>query len=298
LHGGRIWVQSELGVGSTFTVLLPIADRKLPPSLLDQLPAGAQKILVVDDERDIVALLRHQLETKGYKVVIASTGEQAIAKAIAEQPSLITLDILLPDRNGFDVLRELKARPETAHIPVIVLSVVQDETSGYKLGAAGYITKPVDKQLLVSSVSHILGQKGKVLVAEDDKDTAEMLVKLLESHHLQTFHAVDGYETLSIARRERPGLILLDLRMPGMDGYEALTRLKKDPETRKIPILVMSAHAVDTIQERAKLQKMGAYDFFPKPFDLDELMEEIAQMGNDSQELNNDTSNNAEPETE
>jgi PAS domain S-box-containing protein len=298
LHGGRIWVQSELGVGSTFTVLLPIADRKLPPSLLDQLPAGAQKILVVDDERDIVALLRHQLEAKGYKVVIASTGEQAIAKAISEQPSLITLDILLPDRNGFDVLRELKTRPETSHIPVIVLSVVQDENSGYKLGAAGYITKPVDKELLVSSVSHILGQRGKVLVAEDDKDTADMLVDLLESHHLQTFHAVDGYETLTIARRERPGLILLDLRMPGMDGYEALTRLKKDPETRKIPILVMSAHAGDTIEERIKLQKMGAYDFFSKPFDVDELMAEIAQMNSDSQELDNDTPSDTKPETE
>jgi DNA-binding response OmpR family regulator len=289
LHGGRIWVQSEFGVGSTFTVLLPVADRKLPPSLLGELPAGAQKILVVDDERDIVALLRHQLEAKGYKVVTASTGAQAIAKAVAEQPSLITLDILLPDTNGFDVLRELKTRPETSHIPVIVLSVVQDEDSGYNLGAAGYITKPVDKALLISSVSHILGQRGKVLVAEDDVGAAEMLVDLLESQHLQCFHAVNGYETLSIARREQPGLILLDLQMPGMDGYEALTRLKKDPETCTIPILVMSAHAGDTLEERVRLKEMGAYDFFPKPFDVDELMAEIVQMSSDSQDTDDDT---------
>jgi len=194
-------------------------------------------------------------------------------------------------------LRELKSRPETAHIPVIVLSVVQDETSGYKLGAADYITKPVNEQRLLNSVLRVLGQRGKILIAEDDVDTAEMLIDLLESHNFQALHAVDGYEALSIARRERPGLILLDLRMPGMDGYEALTRLKKDPETRTIPILAMSAHGGDTIQERLKLQEMGALEFFSKPFDVDDLLTEIAQMHDQVRESNNDhaSATTAEP---
>jgi PAS domain S-box-containing protein len=278
LHGGRIWVKSELEVGSTFTVVLPTATQELPSLVLADLPAGAKKILVVDDERDILALLRHHLGTQCYQVITASTGGQAITKAIQEQPDLITLDVLLPDRNGFDVLRELKARPETAHIPVIILSVVQDEAQIYRLGAVDYIVKPLNEKQLLDSVSRILNLKGKILIAEDMTDTANLLIEMLSAHGYEPLHADDGYETLAVARREQPGLILLDLRMPGMDGYEALTRLKKDPETRHIPILVMSAHAVDTVQERLRVQEMGAEDFLSKPFSLEKILEEIERI--------------------
>ena len=105
-----------------------------------------------------------------------------------------------------------------------------------------------------------------------------MLIELLRKHEYEALHAVNGYEALALARREQPGLILLDLRMPGMDGYEALTRLKKDPETRGIPILVMSAHAADPVHERLKVQAMGAQDFLSKPFSLEELVSEIDRV--------------------
>ncbi len=275
LHGGRMWVTSEVDVGSTFTVVLPAAATEMLPGKAEMLPIGTRKILVVDDEPDILALLEHQLNAQGYRVVTASTGAQAIAKAISEKPDLITLDLLLPDRHGLDVLRELKERPQTKRIPVIVLSVAQDETDGYRLGALDYIVKPVDEERLLESITQILHSKGRILIAEDTEGTATMLFELLSRYGYQALLAVNGYETLAVARREQPDLILLDLKMPGMDGYEALTHLKKDPQTRNIPILVMSAHAVDPVQERLRVQDLGADDFFAKPLSLDVLLREI-----------------------
>jgi CheY-like chemotaxis protein len=281
LHGGRMWVTSEVGTGSTFTVVLPAAAEEMLPDTLQTVPAGGRKILVVDDERDILSLLQHHLSTQGYQVITATTGAQAIAKAISEKPDLITLDLLLPDRHGLDVLRELKERPQTTRIPVVVLSVAQDETDGYRLGALDYIVKPVDENQLLETISQILHSKGKILIAEDTEDTATMLFELLSRYGYQTLLAANGYEALAVARREQPGLILLDLKMPGMDGYEALTHLKKDPQTRSIPILVMSAHAVDPVQERLRVQEMGATDFFAKPLSLDALLRGIQRIAFD-----------------
>jgi PAS domain S-box-containing protein len=280
MHSGRIWLDSEPGRGSTFTFILPTIETEesgvsKAGEITCPATAGQKTVLVVEDEPDILALIRYHLKAQGYRVITAALGEEALAKASTERPDLITLDILLPDRDGFDVLQALKANPRTADIPVLILSIVQDAESGFRLGAVDYLTKPIDEQRLIGSVRSILDHKARVLIAEDDVDAAGLLAQMLESNGFLTSVAADGYETLAIARREKPGLILLDLRMPGMDGYEALVRLKRDEETRDVPIIAMSAHAADYRAERERLLSLGAADFLSKPFNMEHLVAQL-----------------------
>ena len=236
-----------------------------------------QKILIIEDEPIIMLGLKDELSQE-YEILTAANGKDGLELAYNQQPELILLDLILPDMgdmDGLDVLRELKGFAATADIPVIVLSITQDDGSAWQLGAVDYLTKPVDSGDLLHSVEQALTWQGRVLVVEDDPDTIGLFSSTMRKIGFTPLVAANGYEALAMARRYRPDLILLDLRLPGMDGYESLTHLKRDVVTQTIPIIAVSAHASNAEQERNRLIALGASTFLPKPFSINELLTEI-----------------------
>jgi len=248
LMGGDVSVTSVPDEGSVFTVTLPFtvtaADVDEEEATVEvAVPSGAQPtVLVIDDDPVIHDLMRRFLAKEGFRAVIAADGEAGVAAAKAHKPAAITLDVMMPRIDGWKVLALLKADPETADIPVIMLTMVGDRNLGYSLGASDFLTKPLDRQRLhVVLARHLKRVEGPVLIVEDDAPTRELLRRTLEGHGHAVREADNGRSALAAVKEGVPSLILLDLLMPEMDGFQFLHALREDAAWREIPVIVLTS---------------------------------------------------------
>jgi signal transduction histidine kinase/DNA-binding response OmpR family regulator len=257
--GGDVTVTSKLGEGSTFTISLPTgppAAEQVRPVEAPQFTQGsaeAPTVLIVDDDPAARDLLTANLKGTGYRLVHAASGDEALNLARAVRPDAITLDILMPKPDGWEVLNALKADADLRDIPVVVVTMLSDRGIGLSLGAVDVLTKPVDRARLTALIHSLIRRDGPVLIVEDDASARDMLRQIVEKMSLPTAEAVDGRQALDwLGAHPEPALILLDLMMPEMDGFEVLDTLAADVRWRDIPVIVLTAKQL-TAEEREHL---------------------------------------------
>jgi signal transduction histidine kinase/DNA-binding response OmpR family regulator len=258
--GGTIRVASEPGVGTTFTVRLPAHAAGPAPAGREDTArgdgaGGGPTVLVIDDDPAARDLLQRFLSRTGYDVVTASGGAEGLERARAIKPAVITLDVMMPGVDGWAVLQALKQDEELKSIPVVIVSMVDDEPLGFSLGAAEYLVKPIDRERLEEVLGRYVVDPAahRVLVVEDEEATRSLIRRTLESRGWQVQEAADGQEALDRMAEHVPDVVLVDLLLPRLDGLELIDAVRADEALRDVPVLVLTAKML-TPQETERLR--------------------------------------------
>jgi signal transduction histidine kinase/DNA-binding response OmpR family regulator len=282
MMGGDVTVESEADRGSTFTIRLPAQVAEEPEETVaaavpaDRLPPGIGTVLVIDDEAAVRDLMQRFLTKEGFRVVTAHGGEEGLRQARELRPDAITLDVMMPGMDGWAVLSALKADPDIADIPVVMLTIVDDKNLGYALGASDYLTKPIDRERLVTTLEKYRRDL-PVLIVDDDVEVRQLLRRMLEPEGYPVVEAENGRVALERLREVSPSVILLDLMMPEMDGFDFVAELRRHEVWREIPIIVVTARDL-SLDDRERLNGYVQKILQKGTHGRDELLAEVREL--------------------
>ena len=267
LMGGDVSVRSVQGQGSTFTLSIPRELAGVPAMRTEAEPRtpgakgradGHRVALVIEDDTSASELIRRWLEKSQYEIVTTATASEGIALAQERRPDLILLDLQLHDGSGWDVLSRLRGEPELNEIPVILTTVDDDRRRGLGAGASEHLTKPLTQEKLLHALqTYDAPVTGEILVIDDDPEAVDIIARSAARIGLSVRRAFNGAEGLAAARAQPPGAIVMDLSMPGMDGFQLLEAIAADPQLKQVPVIVLSGQSL-SLSEHEKLLRAGA----------------------------------------